>query len=531
MLVSHGACRGPWAWVLVVSLVLTGCSTAADQPARGPQPSVSRLAQSDLRWLNRVTFGLDSATVARYREVGRAGFLDEQLQAPLPDPPDLATAIGTLTITRQRAEQLLRGVRTEQQRINTLAGEDDKQRARTALNQSGNQLAYETTKRHLMRALYSPGQLREQMTWFWMNHFSVYAAKASVRWTLGEYEECAVRAHALGKFRALVLATVRSPAMLDYLDNAQSAAGRLNENYARELMELHTLGVSGGASGSRYSQQDVQELARALTGVGINATDSVPRLPPPRQALYLRDGLFEFNPARHDFGAKTLLGRHIGGAGFPEVEEAVTLLSRDPATARFISRKLATYFVADDPPPRLVETMAETFRRSDGDIAAVLRVLFLSPELATLLAQAPAGTGKFKDPLQFVVSSLRLAYDGKVISNYRPVVGWLNQLGEPLYGRVTPDGYALVEPAWTSSGQLVKRFEIARAIGAGSAGLFNTEDNQPGPRVAFPMLNNRLFYEAIEPTLSARTREALGRTASQQEWNTVLLASPDWMQR
>jgi uncharacterized protein (DUF1800 family) len=516
---------------LVACLVLTGCSTVAEQPTRPRPPSPPPLTQGDLRWLNRVTFGLDSATVARYRDLGRAGFLDEQLQARTPDPPELATAIGALTITQQTAEQLLRAVRAEQRRINTLDSEDEKQRARTALNQNGNQLAYETAKRHLIRALYSPAQLREQMTWFWMNHFSVYAGKGSVRWTLGEYEERAVRAHALGNFRALVLATVKSPAMLDYLDNAQSAVGHLNENYARELMELHTLGVSGGASGSRYSQQDAQELARVLTGVGINATDSVPQLAPPRRTLYLREGLFEFNPARHDFGAKTLLGRRIAGAGFREVEEAVTLLSRDPATARFLSRKLATYFVADDPPPWLVETMAETLRQSDGDISAVLRVLFLSPELATLLAQAPAGVGKFKDPLQFVVSSLRLAYDGKVISNYRPVVGWLAQLGEPLYGRVTPDGYALVEPAWTSSGQLVKRFEIARAIGAGSAGLFNTEDTQPGPRIGFPMLSNRLFYETIEPALSVRTREALGRTVSQQEWNTVLLASPDWMQR
>ena len=515
----------------MVGLALTGCSTTADHPARLPQSVSQPVAESDLRWLNRVTFGLDSATVARYRELGRAGFLDEQLHTPPSDPPELTAAISALMITQQSAEQLLRATRAEQRRINALVGEDDKQRARTALNQSGNQITYETAKRHVMRALYSPAQLREQMTWFWMNHFSVYAGKGSVRWTLGDYEERAVRAHALGTFRALVLATVKAPAMLDYLDNAQSAAGRLNENYARELLELHTLGVSGGPSGSRYSQQDVQELARVLTGVGINATDNVPRLPPPRQALYVRDGLFEFNPARHDFGAKTLLGRHIAGTGFPEVEEAVTLLSRDPATARFISRKLATYFVADDPPPVLVETMVETFRRTDGDVGAVLRVLFLSPELGRVLAHAQAGAGKFKDPLQFVVSSLRLAYDGKIVSNYRPVIGWLAQLGEPLYGRVTPDGYALIEPAWSSSGQLVKRFEIARAIGAGSAGLFNTEDNQPGPRVGFPMLNNRLFYEAIEPTLSTRTREALGRTASQQEWNTVLLASPDWMQR
>src|SRR5262249_40224337 len=151
------------------------------------------------------------------------------------------------------------------------------------------------------------------------------------------------------------------------------------------------------------------------------------------------------------FGAKVVLGRLIPGSGFSEVEQAVMLLSQDPATARFISRKLLTYFVADDPPPRLVETMTETFRRSDGDLAAVLRVLVSSPALARLLAETPAGSGKFKSPLQFVVSSLRLAYDGKVVSNYKPVISWLSQLGEPLYGRTTPDGYALVEPAWTSS--------------------------------------------------------------------------------
>src|SRR4029077_61931 len=234
--------------------------------------------------------------------------------------------------------------RVEQLRINTLTNEDDKQQARDAINQAGNQAIYETTKRHLMRALESPSQLREQMTWFWMNHFSVFSGKANVRWTLAEYEEQAVRAHALGRFSDLVMATATSPAMLEYLDNAQSAVGKINENYARELMELHTLGVSGGASGSRYTQADVQELARVLTGVGLNLTDTAPRLPPKQQALYVRHGLFEFNPARHDFGAKTVLGHTIAGQGLPEVEEAVVLLCRQPATARFISTKLATYF-------------------------------------------------------------------------------------------------------------------------------------------------------------------------------------------
>jgi hypothetical protein len=138
---------------------------------------------------------------------------------------------------------------------------------------------------------------------------------------------------------------------------------------------------------------------------------------------------------------------------------------------------------------------------------------------------------KFKDPMQFVVSSMRLAYDGKAITNYHPAIGWLQQLGEPLYGRVTPDGYALTEAAWSSSGQMVRRFEIARAIGSGNAGLFNNDDNTPGPSTGFPMLTSRLFFEAIDPALGARARDALGRTSSQQEWNTVLLASPDWMQR
>jgi uncharacterized protein (DUF1800 family) len=382
-----------------------------------------------------------------------------------------------------------------------------------------------------MRALHSPAQLREQLTWFWMNHFNVFAGKRAVRWMLAEYEERSVRPRALGRFRDLVLATVKAPAMLEYLDNVQSAAGRLNENYARELMELHTLGVNGGPSGSRYDQRDVQELARVLTGVGISTADIPPNLPPARQRLYLREGLFEFNPNRHDFGAKTVLHERVGGAGFSEVERAVSLLARQPATARFISRKLATYFVADNPAPALVEAMAEMFRRTDGDIAAVLRLMFLAPHFDAALTGPGGASPKFKDPMLFVISSLRLAYDGKVITNHRPVVGWLARLGQPLYGRVTPDGYPLVETAWTSSGQMIKRFEIARTIGAGSAGLLNTEDDRSGPSVGFPVLNNRLFYEAIESTLSEPTREALAQTASQQEWNTVLLASPDWMQR
>jgi uncharacterized protein (DUF1800 family) len=500
-------------------------------PAASPPAALLPLSRADLRWLGRVTFGIDSATLSRYRALGREKFLDEQLRPPASEPADVVTAIAAMPLTQQTAQARITANRVEQRRITTLTTEDEKQQARNALNQAGNQAIYETTKRHLTRALQSPSQLREQMTWFWMNHFSVFSGKADIRWTLAEYEEQSVRAHALGKFSDLVLATALSPAMLEYLDNVQSAVKKINENYARELMELHTLGVSGGASGSTYTQADVQELARVFTGAGLNVTENVPRLPPNLQPLYVRRGLFEFNPARHDFGAKTLLNHAITGQGLAEIEEAVEVLCRQPATARFISTKLATYFIADDPPPALVERMTRIFQKTDGSIPAVLREMFLDREVIGALTAPTSKLEKFKDPMQFVVSSMRLAYDGRRITNYHPAIGWLQQLGEPLYGRVTPDGYPLTEAAWASSGQLVRRFEIARAIGGGNAGLFNNDDNTPGPFTGFPMLTSRLFFDAIDPSLSARTREALSRTSSQQEWNTMLLASPDWMQR
>jgi uncharacterized protein (DUF1800 family) len=489
------------------------------------------LARGDLRWLSRVTFGIDNATIADYQRLGREKFLEAQLHPPAEDPADLAAEIAAIPVTRQSADQAMKATRAEQQRINGLPTEEAKQQARMALNQAGNQAIYETAKRHLTRALESRSQLREQMTWFWMNHFTVFSGKGNVRWTLAEYEEQAVRPHALGKFSDLVLATVTSPAMLEYLDNAQSAAGKINENYARELMELHTLGVSGGPSGSKYTQQDVQELARVLTGVGLNLTDNTPRLPADQKALYVRRGLFEFNPARHDPAPKTVLGHLVAGRGLAEVEDAVTFLCRQPAAARFITTKLVAYFVADDPPSALVDKLTRTFEKTDGSIAAVLHDMFLDRAFIAALNAPSLKLQKLKDPMQFVVSSMRMAYDGKTITNYRPAVAWLQQLGEPLYGRVTPDGYPLNEAAWTSSGQLVRRFEIARAIGSGNAGLFNKEDNTPGPAIGFPMLTSRLYYDTIEPALGPLTRDALGRTSSQQEWNTVLLSSPDWMQR
>jgi len=474
------------------------------------------LSRDDAAWLDRMTYGISGGTVELLRTADRRRFLQAQLEQAGRLPAPVAQQIDAFEISHRDGNALLQEAVAEQKRINEMPEGDAREAARKALNDHGNALAAEAARREILRAIYSPAQLQEQLTWFWLNHFSVFQGKGNVRWLVGDYAERAIRPHILGHFADLVMATLQHPAMLQYLDNAQNAGGHINENYARELLELHTLGV-----GSGYTQQDVQELARILTGVGINPAADTPRLKPQWQGLYLRDGAFEFNPARHDFGDKMLLGQRIAGAGFEEVRRAVDLIVSQPACARFIARRLATFFVADEPPARLVEAMTRTFQKTHGDIRAVLETLFDSKELQRSLG------GKFRDPMQYVVASLRLAYDVKVVATVRPVINWLNALGEPLFGRQTPDGYPLVASAWTSSGQMSRRFEIARAIGSGNAGLFTPEDGSAAERTGFPQLATRMYYELVEPRLASDTRMALDHASSQAEWNTFLLASPD----
>jgi uncharacterized protein (DUF1800 family) len=501
-----------WKFLIMTTAgITTLCSAAAG----------SELSRRDILWLDRIAYGPTTATADQYLKLGQRRFLDEQLHPRNPQlPPAVAAQISALEISRSGSAELLAYVTSEQQRINSLSDEATKQAERKTLNDKGNRLAYEAARRELLRALYSPAQLQEQVVWFWLNHLSVFQYKANDPWLIGDYAEHAIRPHALGHFRDLVMATLTHPAMLQYLDNAQNAAGHINENYARELMELHTLGVDSG-----YTQQDIQELAKVLTGAGINASGNTPKLKPEWQRLYRRDGAFEFNPARHDFGAKMLLGHRIEGSGFGEVEQALDLLVSQPACAQFVSRKLATYFVADEPPRPLLERMAKTFQRTHGDIASVLETLFKSREF-----EASLGT-KFKDPMHYVISTMRLAYDGKPIVNTHPVVNWLNALGEPPFGRQTPDGYPLTESGWASSGQISRRFEIARAIGSGNSGLFEPEDGGPAGTTGFPQLATRLYYVAVEPFLSVNARGALDKAGSQLEWNTFLLASPDFNYR
>ena len=476
-------------WPVVLAL-LAACASAPRTPVQPARPALEPIAWPDdsravqLQVLNRVAWGANGTSAAEIARLGSGRWLDAQLHpAPAPLPPEIRARIDAMTISQRPLAELGAELERRRRALRTAAPEERKQE-RQALNEEPQRLARETQTRMLLRALYSPNQLEEQLAWFWLNHFNVFQFKGPLRALIADYEERAIRPHVLGRFRDLLGATARHPAMLIYLDNARNSAGRLNENYARELMELHTLGVDGG-----YSQRDVESLARVLTGWSIDLE---------------APGLARFYPRRHDSSAKELLGRPVKAKGAAELDEALDRLARHPATARFVSRKLALFFVADDPPPALVDRMSATFAASDGDIAQVLRTMFASAEF-----RASLGT-KFKDPLHYALSALRLVLDDRPLPDAQPVIGALARLGEPLYARATPDGYPLTKSDWASGGQLAARFEVARAIA----------NRVPG----------RLWDEPLGP-LGAGTREALARASSVQEANLLLLSSPEFMHR
>ncbi|MDM0113648.1 DUF1800 domain-containing protein [Variovorax sp. J22R133] len=515
--------RAPWRWMVpAAALLLAACASFN----LGPPLKVSAPDKaSQLRWLDRVSWGANGEDAERLSKAGLPAWLREQLHpGPARLPPQAQAQIDAMTITQTPFPQLLATVESQLRAAAAPMSDDAQKKAAQQLPQDTmNLLSREAQQRMLLRALYSPNQLQEQMTWFWMNHFHVSVRKANVRATVGDYEETVIRPNALGRFRVMLGATMRHPAMLRYLDNSVNAVNAINENYARELMELHTLGV-----GSGYSQRDVQELARILTGIGmtpLGPNAAPPKLKPELQADYVQQGLFEFNPNRHDYGAKVFLGQPIRQRGLAEADEALDRLARSPATARFISRKIAVYFVADNPPPALVDRMAATFLRSDGDIAATLTTMFEAPEFAASLGK------KFRDPVHYVVASVRLAYDQRVATNVRPMISWLSRLGEPLYANETPDGYPLTQEAWASAAQMNARFDIAQAIGGSGAVLFRTDDKAPLEKPQYPPLAEAPTVRATLSGMSPDTRGALAQARSPTEWNTFLLASPELMRR
>ena len=511
----------------VVASCLISLATGLCLPATLMAQSAPAPSHDDIRWLQRATFGVDSATLARYEQLGRGGWLDEQLSGRNDSlPPAVRDLISSYPAVSTPPADLLATAIEARQRLKSMPDGEAKVAAKKELQKQDRELAQQAQQAELLHAIYGSNQVKEQVVWFWLNHFSVYAAKGGVRPVAADYEENVIRPHALGKFRDLLLATLKSPAMLQFLDNAKNVKGKTNENYARELMELHTLGVGAG-----YTQQDVQQLALILTGAGIapRGAQQRGRIGRMRPGV-MRDGLFVFNPNKHDFSDKTFLGQRIRGSGYDEIEQAVDLITRQPACAQFISRQLAEYFVTDQPPATLVDAMAKTFQRTDGDIAAVLRTMFNSPALL-----ASAGK-KFKDPTQFLVSAMRLAYDGQPITNAAPLVNWLNQMGEPVFGRITPDGWPLDAASWSGSGQMAARFEVARAIGSGRNRLFMADAGNEGNRAPMqsgevPKLDSPLYRATIKPYLSEATRTALGKATTAQEWNSYLLSSPDFNYR
>jgi uncharacterized protein (DUF1800 family) len=331
------------------------------------------------------------------------------------------------------------------------------------------------------RAIYSERQLQQVMDDFWFNHFNVFAGKGEDRYYLTSYERDVIQPHALGKFKDLLTATAKSPAMLFYLDNFLSADPRaaerqamqramrqqarngrfggpwpprpaanpqtaakknergLNENYGRELMELHTLGVDGG-----YTQKDVTEVARCFTGWTIEK---------PRQFAD-----FKFDDKLHDPDAKLVLGKKINGGGMKDGEQVIDLLVHHPSTARFISTKLARRFVSDNPPPALVDRMAQTFQSSDGDIRAVMKTMIWSPEFWSREAYHE----KIKTPFELVVSAVRAL--GTDVDTPMPLVQWIGRIGEPLYQCQPPTGYSDKADAWVNTGALLNRLNYSLAL-------------------------------------------------------------------
>jgi len=478
------------------------------------------LSPSDVALIDRVTWGVSTSTAAQYIALGRDRWLDAQLHPAPGDrlPPAVQATVAAMPIASKPLAESAIALAAQSKAANQIQDVEPKKAAQQGYQQAMSDTARQAATRSLLRDLYSSDQLREKMTWFWFNHFNVLQGKSDIRATIGDYEDRALRPFALGRFRDLLEATAKHPSMLRYLDNAENAKGHINENYAREIMELHTMGV-----GSGYTQEDVQELARILTGVGVNFQSDPPKPGTVMPPGTIRAGLFEFNPNRHDYSVKHFLGHTIEGSGFGEVEQALDLLARHPATANHISQQLATYFVADNPPAALVQRMAQTFQRTDGDIASVLGLMFRSPEFNA------ASRTKYKDPMQFVLSAVRLAYDDKVVLNTGPILGWLGRLAQGLYNHETPDGYPMNAAAWSGPGQMAVRFEIARQIGSNSAGLFKPPGPDAVDHPAFPQIANALYYTSLQQTLSPATRAALDQAVSPQDWNTLFLSSPEFM--
>jgi uncharacterized protein (DUF1800 family) len=450
-----------------------------------------------LHAINRLSFGSTPGEIERVESVGVEKYIQEQLNP---------STIPTANLDQQLAQLSTLNLSTTE--LGAVYGLTRKTPP-TESNQleiNIRKVVEERNQAKLLRAITSPRQLEEVMTDFWYNHFNVSTNKGISRVWVGNYEQMAIRPHVFGKFRSLLGATARHPAMLHYLDNWQNTKpnpkaknrGGLNENYARELMELHTLGVKGG-----YSQKDVTSLAQILTGWGYLPANTKKGDP----------FTFYFDPSRHDSGAKTLLGEPITGSGKQEVEQALDLLAKHPATAKFISYKIAQRFVSDNPPATLVDRMKNRWLQTDGDIKAVMNTMFNSPEFWAPAAQR----SKFKTPLEYVVSTARAT--GSTVVETKFLNSQLTSLGMPLYGCLTPDGYKNTREAWLNENSTIQRINFASHIASGR-----------GLSPLLQPIDSAKLDRAIGPYLSAKTKTSIAASKVGLHM-TLMLGSPDFMYR
>jgi uncharacterized protein (DUF1800 family) len=440
--------------------------------------------QQVIHVLDRVAFGPRPGDVARVRQIGVDCWIAEQLQPESIDDPATTQLLASYETLAKSPAELLRDypppnalLQFRQRMRGDSAGgptREDSMQYRAA-QQRAQRVGAELSSARVARAVVSERQLQEAMVDFWENHFNIYIAKGQPeRYFLGSFDRDVIRPNALGNFRTLLGAVAKSPAMLFYLDNWQSRADSgqrtfaddglarrsaarpralalpanrrptgLNENYGRELLELHTLGVDGG-----YTQHDVIDVARALTGWTIRA----PRV----------DGGFVFRADWHDAAPKVVLGHALpAGRGIEDGEEVLDIVARHPATAHFIALKLARRFVSDTPPAALVERAARTFMRTDGDIREVMRTILTSPEFFSLAAYR----AKVKSPFEVVVSALR-AVQAEPDTTARTAL-LIARLGEPLFGHQAPNGYPETGDAWMNTGAILNRINFGMAVAAG----------------------------------------------------------------
>ena len=507
-------------------------------------PQASGVGDSDndvVHILNRITFGPRPGDIEHVKQLGIQKYIEEQLNpGALSDPVETDPRYNALKQNPLQIIQEFQDVRKRLQEFKKKEKAEDNQNQAQDQKQPDDpqkQAAKQMQKEFyrntegmyknakLERALMSQRQLQEVMVDFWYNHFNVYTGKGLDRALCGPYEEQAIRPFVLGKFRDILGATCHHPAMLFYLDNWQNTSAQqqqqqpgfgnqvnknkgpkkasgLNENYARELMELHTLGVDGG-----YTQKDVTELAHVLTGLGLggryNRNQNIEPIGPYGAV---------FNERKHDFGEKVIIGHRINSQGEREIEEALDLLARQPATAHHISYQLAQYFVADNPPPQLVNKLAQKFQQTDGDIRVVMQTLLSSPEFWDPKNEHT----KYKSPFRYVMSALRAT----AAQPNKPdiIIGFLTQQGQPIYGCLTPDGYKNTQDAWMNPDALLRRINFATGLGAGQL---------PGITLDPPE------YRTLGATISGGkfSPQTVGTIAKQPEQmrSALLLGSPEFM--